>query len=144
MSGMERAAGWMDDPGRNSLGFSLDSFTVFSWQQFFIAWMSFQAGAVSMEMPGRALLHPKLRQEVLVERWPPTSSSKVYHEKLSPLPLSVSEKVAVTKVFVGPGLLPSECVSSTDQACLPRHPDALVIFLFFPVQEVWPKFLDIE
>lgn len=122
----------MDDPGLNSLGFSLDSFTVFSWEKFFIAWMSFQAGAVSMEMPGRALWHPKLRQEVLVERWPPTSSSKVYHEKPSPLPLSVSEKVAV-EVFVGPGLLPSECVSSTDQACLPRHPDALVIFLFFPV-----------
>ena len=133
MSGMEGAAGWMDDPGRNSLGFSLDSFTVFSWEQIFHRMDVLSGGReVSMEMPGRALLHPQLRQEVLVERWPPTSFSKVYHEKLSPLPLSVSEKVAV-KVFVGPGLLPSECVSSTDQACLPRHPDALVIFLFFPL-----------
>ena len=77
--------------------------------------------------------HATLPQEVLGERWPPTSSSKVYHEKLSRLPLLVCQKLTV-KVFVGPGLLPSECVSSTDQACLPRHPDALVIFLFYPVQ----------
>ena len=93
-----------------------------------------QALTVSLLLVGSACgAHATLPQEVLGERWPPTSSSKVYHEKLSRLPLLVCQKLTV-KVFVGPGLLPSECVSSTDQACLPRHPDALVVFLFYPVQ----------
>lgn len=127
----------MDDPGRNSLGFSLDSFTVFSWEQFFHRMDVLSGGReVSMEMPGRALLHPTTvtRKSWWSDGHLPVPPRFITRNSV-PCHSSVSEKVAV-EVFVGPGLLPSECVSSTDQACLPRHPDALVIFLFFPVREV--------